>query len=71
MEWCTCIGAVIGVILWLVAGIYTASTFHWCFGIPHAPAWKQNTLFICNVLLWPWIYCYQLYGVVLALCGRP
>lgn len=70
MEIYTSIAVMIGVVVWLSAGVVTASNYHWCFGIPHAPAWKQNVLFIFNVIFWPWIYCYQLYGIVLALCGR-
>lgn len=70
MELYTGVLLFLGIIVWLVIGIYTAGTFHWCFGIPHAPAWKQNTLFIFNVVFWPWLYCYQLYGIILALCGR-
>lgn len=63
------IGVVIGVILYLIIGVYCATRFSWCFGVSHngyhtpGTLILKHTIFPLIVLFWPFFGIWLIFAL--------
>lgn len=60
---------VVGIILYLVVGVYCAARFSWCFGVSHNGYHTQKTLLLKHtifpliVLFWPFFGIWLIFAL--------